>query len=87
MVEADPDVPHAFAHVVDELLQREPRPSTPKRCVGALRAEGRAVARAARRVEAQQAAVLRIEVEEQAVARLRASVPARGQSRAKRSTA
>ena len=66
MVEADPDVPHAFAHVVGEL---PPASSVACALTSSFGRSGESmpVVRVAAALDAQQAAVRRIEVEEQAV--------------------
>ncbi len=75
MVEADPDVPHAFAHVVSELRASGCRLRQREALRGRLRPE-HGGARAPGGVQAQQAAVLRVDVGEQAV--VAASMPAGG---------
>ena len=75
VVEADPDVPDAFAQVVDELRPAGWRAASSNRCWRRLRAEHRA-ARAGPGVRLQQAAVLRVDVGEQRVAERRAALAA-----------
>jgi hypothetical protein len=84
VVEADPDVPHAFAQVVHELASRRLASASTKACCGAC--GPRMAVRVRPGLQVEQAAVLRVEVGEQRVVQASAARGAAGQASCSGST-